>query len=203
MAKDYSVKPGDCITSIAFEHGFFWQTIWNDGANADLKSKRKDPNVLMEGDVVHIPDLRVRKASGATEKTHKFKLKGVPAKFKLRLMLDDQPRKGEPYRLNIDGQWLAGKTDQNGFLSHPLPPNAQSGTLIVGQGDAQDIYHLQFGGIDPLDTDDGLRGRLLNLGYGAEDLPGALRAFQQKEGLQVTGQVDDATRTKLKERSGQ
>jgi hypothetical protein len=203
MSEDLEVRQGDCISSIAFEHGFFWDTLWNHPNNADLKQKRKDPNVLMEGDVVHIPDLTPKVESGGTDQRHRFRLKGVPAKFKLRLMLDDRPRANEPYRLNIDGHWHEGTTDHDGCLKHPIPPNAQSGTLIVGKEESQDTYHLKFGSIDPLDSDEGIRGRLLDLGYGADDLAAGLRAFQQKEGLQPTGRADDATRAKLKERFGQ
>jgi hypothetical protein len=90
--EDYIVKDGDCVSSIAFNHGFFWETLWNSGHNAELKSKRKDPNILQEGDVVHIPELTLKDESCATEKRHEFKLKGVPAKLKLRLM---RPKKQE------------------------------------------------------------------------------------------------------------
>ena len=56
MAISYQVKEGDCLSSIAFEQGFFPDTIWNHSNNAVLKEKRKDPNVLMQGDVVFVPD---------------------------------------------------------------------------------------------------------------------------------------------------
>jgi len=82
----YEVQKGVCISSIAFNHGFFWKTLWKDGSNSQLKSKRKDPNILHEGDTVHIPDLALKEESGATEQRHRFKLKGVPAKLKLKLM---------------------------------------------------------------------------------------------------------------------
>jgi hypothetical protein len=91
MPEDYTVQQGDCISSIAFERGFFWQTLWNDAGNASLKSLRKDPNVLKEGDVVHIPDLTLKQESGATENRHTFKLKGVPAKFKIRVLKPPKP----------------------------------------------------------------------------------------------------------------
>ncbi|MEY2429487.1 MAG: hypothetical protein QOJ40_2372, partial [Verrucomicrobiota bacterium] len=49
MPEDYKVKDGDCLSSIAFSKGFFWETLWNHGDNSALKSKRKDPNVLSPG----------------------------------------------------------------------------------------------------------------------------------------------------------
>ena len=49
-----------------------------------------------------------------------------------------------------------------------------------------------------------MAGRLQDLGYSArKGLPGALRKFQKDKDLQVTGQVDTATRNKLKELFGQ
>src|SRR5271157_624781 len=117
MPEDYEVQAGDCMSSIAYEHGFFWQTLWNDSSNAELKAKRKNPNVLLPGDVVHIPDLTVKQESGATEQQHKFMLKAVPEK--LRMTLRDhkhQPRPNLDYIITIDGNSRRGCTDGNGEL---------------------------------------------------------------------------------------
>jgi N-acetylmuramoyl-L-alanine amidase len=95
MPVDYKVKSGDCISSVAFEHGFFWETLWNHSKNSDLKHKRKDPNILKTGDVVYVPDLTLKQESRATEKRHKFKVKGVPAKLQLRLMRPKQEKEEE------------------------------------------------------------------------------------------------------------
>ena len=94
MPEDYTVQTGDCISSIAFERGFFWETIWNHPKNADLKQKRVDPNILKEGDVVHVPDKELKEESCATDQKHQFKVKGVPAKLKLKLM--EPPKNDDP-----------------------------------------------------------------------------------------------------------
>jgi hypothetical protein len=204
MPTSYTVKNGDCISSIAFEHGFFPDTIWNHGDNAELKSKRKDPNVLMPGDVVFVPDKQINEISKPTEQEHRFRKKGVPAKLKVRVLKKGQPRKNEKYRLIIDGKVLEGSTDGDGFVEKPLPPNAREGKLILGEGERKDTFVFRFGHVDPLDTDEGVAGRLHNLGYSAAtDLPGALKKFQSDNGLEASGRVDEPTRSKLKEKFGQ
>jgi hypothetical protein len=204
MAKDYTVGPGDCISSIAFKSGFFWETLWNHGGNAALKSKRKDPNVLLDGDVVHIPDLTGKDESCATENRHKFKLKGVPAKLKIRVLFNNKPLKNKPYRLSIDGIWSKGTTDGDGVVASPLPPDAIEGRLIVGEEGQQQVYQLRFGCVAPLDADDGVAARLHDLGYPVkDDLHGVIKSFQADNSLPVTGEIDDATRSKLKEKFGQ
>ena len=86
MAKDYKVREGDCVSSSAAAHGFFWETIWNDPKNAELKKRRGDPNVILPGDLVHIKDKVDGGRPAATEQTHRFVRRGVPAILRLRLV---------------------------------------------------------------------------------------------------------------------
>ncbi len=102
MAERHTVSQGECIDSIALEHGFFAETIWLHPDNEELKALRKDPNVLQPGDVVVIPDLRPRTEARATEGTHRFKRKGVPGLVKLRFLrpkpqedADDESAEGD------------------------------------------------------------------------------------------------------------
>ena len=111
---EYKVKQGDCISSIAYRYGFFPDTIWNDPKNSELKQKRQDPNVLAPGDLVYIPDKRIREVSGATEQRHRFRKKGVPEKLVVQFKNNDEARANEAYVLDIDGQLTEGKTDGEG-----------------------------------------------------------------------------------------
>jgi hypothetical protein len=86
MPTRHEVQPGDCVTSLAHGAGFFPDTVWNDAENTDLRQKRKQMNLLEPGDVVVIPDLRVKEESGGTDATHRFRRKGVPAKLKLKVL---------------------------------------------------------------------------------------------------------------------
>lgn len=125
MPEDHIVTSGDCFSSLSFEHGFFWETLWNHGKNAELKSRRKDPNILKEGDVVHIPDLTLKEEQGATEQRHKFKLKGVPAKLKVRVM-----------RAKVEKEKQSSPSGGNGSAPGGLEAMAGSLTGAGGGGDA-------------------------------------------------------------------
>jgi N-acetylmuramoyl-L-alanine amidase len=198
---DYVVKEGDCILSIAQNYGFFWQTLWNDPQNASLKARRVDPNVLYPGDVVHIRDKEVKLEARPTEATHKFVKKGVPAMLRLQ-MLDrsQQPRANLNYTLVIDGDSRTGTTDAEGRIEEPILPNAQSAQLTIQDGDDAENYTIALGSVDPVSADSGAQQRLKNLGYSASggDWSAAIKAFQQQSGLTPSGQLDDATRAKLK-----
>jgi hypothetical protein len=201
---NYTVAQGDCLSSIGAKFGFAPDTLWNLGENAELKLKRKDPNVLYPGDVVFVPDLRVKEVSCATDQSHKFEKKGVPAKLRIRLLDDQQPRANIPYQLQIDGKSISGTTDGDGYIEQPLPPGAQTGRLIVGNGNTREVHDLAFGTVDPIDTDSGVNGRLRDLGFQTGADPSeAIKAFQQKHGMEVNGQMDDTTRQKLAEIFGQ
>jgi hypothetical protein len=199
----YTVQQGDCVSSIADQYGLLWKTVWNHPNNANLRQLRKDPNVLYPGDQLFVPDLTEKEVARPTDQRHKFVKKGDPAKLKIRLLDQDKPRVGVPYTLEIDGVLKSGVTDSGGFVRQPLPPGAQRGKLMVGDGPTKDVFELQFGALDPIETENGIRGRLISLGFGGDNLSEALKAFQQKEGLTVTGEADDATKSRLQERYGQ
>lgn len=229
---DYEVRPGDCISSIAKEHGFFWRTIWDDAANADLQQVRQDPNVLLPGDRVTIPEKQRKDESISAEMRHHFRRKGEPAKLRLRLLqgparIDadseqavqspgadaaDKPRTKVPYRLIVDGKTSEGKSDNDGWVICSIPGDAKRGTLILEPGTADEQrIELDLGHVAPLSEVRGVRQRLRNLGFDVEPhdsdemsprLKHAIRAFQAQNRLDATGKLDERTRQKLLEVHG-
>src|SRR6266513_1126451 len=201
---DYLVKQGDCMTSIAFEYGFLETTIWNHPQNSELKRKRKDRNILYPEDVVYIPDKQEKQESRVTEKRHRFRRKGLPAKLKIRLLRNEKPRANEKYLLEIDGKVFSGQTDAKGWIKQPIPPNATGGKLILNNGDEE--YPLALGSIDPIDEITGVQGRLQNLGFYSGEVDGemdpdteaAIKNFQAAKGLPATGEPDQQTKDALK-----
>ena len=208
----YVVKSGDCMASIAVEHNFLWETLWNLAENAALKESRQDPYVLLPGDQVFIPDLRLKEVPRATDAKHTFTKRGV--RERLRIVITDehdQPIAGQRYVLEVDRHLrFEGETKGDGSIEQPIPPNAWKGRLSVGEGDEQREYFVSLGRIDPVEEVSGAQGRLLNLGYydGPVDgrsnaqLTSALLFFQDKYRLAPSGENDDATQAKLKELFG-
>src|SRR5262245_39240855 len=125
MPIKYTAKAGDCISSIGFEHGLFAETLWDHPENQKLKELRKDMNTLHPGDTVSIPDLRVKEVSGASEQRHRFRRKGVPARFRVQMLNNDQPISRTQFVLDAGGQLQTGRTDNEGMIDVPISPDAR------------------------------------------------------------------------------
>ncbi|APR86026.1 Hypothetical protein A7982_11375 [Minicystis rosea] len=203
------VRQGECFGTIAARHGFAdWRAIYQHPENADLRKKRPDPNLLFPGDRVVVPEKEQKEISIATDRVHRIRVK-VPER-RLRVRVLDHERaayKGASYRVSFDGvPREEGKTDGDGLVDVIIPPGAESAELSIGEH----TWHLALGHLNPiLHTPDegvsGLKARLHNLGYdaGAIDEPldpesrAAIRWFQRDHGLDLTDQLDEATRAAI------
>lgn len=198
-----NVSPGDSVPSIAQDSGHFSDTIWNHPANAELKAKRKNPNILFPGDEITVPAIRLKDFSCATDARHSFKRRGIPAKLKIQLFLLGEPRANEDYTLILDDKIIRGKTDADGNIEAFIPPNCKGGVLKLNGG--KEEYPVRIGHLNPIDTVSGIKQRLNNLGYNCgdeteEETDAVLEAvlqFQKDNSLPETGEFDDATRAKL------
>lgn len=202
---DYTVKQGDCLSSIAQQTGHLWTTIWNHPSNSELKKIRKDPNVLLPGDQLFIPELATKKYDCATDACHTFELKTSPIKLRLQFFKEGKPRAQERFSIDIDGRAVAeGKLDQQGGLEVPISPNAEAAHVLVGDGQNATEHAFVLGGVDPITEVSGIQQRLRNLGFNCEPsgqldemTRSALSLFQRMNGLQTSGESDESTRNKL------
>jgi hypothetical protein len=195
---DYTVQQGDCMSSIAFENGFFWKTLWNLPQNADLRLKQ-EPR--------------------PTDAQHQFVKLGVPEKLNMKLLdYNHRPRPNVDYILVVDGVLRKGKTDGSGRITEPIPPNAKKGKLtfaappdVDGTGEPiptkpkKQVMTLQLGHLNPISVLSGLKARLANLGFYKgpidesldDQTKAAISAFQARQGIPVTGLADNATQQQL------
>lgn len=203
MSQRHVVRPGECISSIAFDHGFFPDTLWRHPENAKLSRLRKDKNVLMPGDVVFVPDLRPREESAATDRRHCFRRKGVPERLRVQLLDGGKPRAHAAFEVDIDGTRSLGSTDGQGRVDLAIPPNSR--TAIITLVATKESFHLRLGELDPLDETSGVQARLRNLGYYHGPVDGrlevqtveAILAFQIARGLELTGAIDEPMKQAL------
>jgi N-acetylmuramoyl-L-alanine amidase len=212
MPKNHKVKQGDCLSSIAKKYGFpDYKVIWDDGANAELKQKRKNPNLLFPGDIVVVPDLELKQVDKPTEQKHNFVLDKGTVKFQLIVKDDeDKPYANCKYDLKIDGKDFTGTTDGSGKIEQDIPADASNGEVAIyetkdGEECVITVFKLELGHLDPVEEATGVQARLNNLGFFCGKIDGivgpltqeALKAFQEKNGLSVTGAADQATKNKL------
>src|SRR6267142_2598068 len=190
----HPVKPGEHMARIAADEKVAsYRTLWDHASNKDLASKRKNPNILLPGDVVNLPNTAPKTASAPTEKVSKF-VAASKDQLDIRVVLLDennQPLKSLKCQFLEEGRETT--SDGSGMLERmEISPRFELGVL------------------DPLDTPSGLQARLNNLGYYAgeigyadEDqiaLKCAIEEFEKENGLKPAGDPASATmQNKLKD----
>jgi hypothetical protein len=199
----HTIAQGECMTMLAHKYGFVDPaTIYNDGANAELRKARPNMHVLFPGDVVAIPS-RTKQVACATGAVHQFRVKR-PTKKLVIVLLDGmgEPMSGIPYKLIVEGAEFEGTTGGDGKIEHVVDVRATKGALSlcgrppmsVGIGHLNPMDATQDGGVT------GVQARLRNLGYDPGQVDGragrrtraAVRRFQMDTGLQPTGEIDTA-----------
>jgi hypothetical protein len=206
-------QQGECITRIADRYGFRdYRTIYENAANADLRSKRPNAHLLHPGDVVVIPDKAKKEEICPTGRSYTFQTPSLTRV--LRLVLkdeEDNPLANMAYQLTCAGNVKSGSTDGDGKLEEEIPIRAEDAELECNGS----TWSLKIGHLNPLEDapDDGVSGcqaRLRNLGYDPGPIDGktgprteaAVRAFQVDYSLDVDGICGPQTRSKLKEVHG-
>jgi hypothetical protein len=205
MPKDLTIEEGNSLSKLGEEHGFACDTLWNHEQNAALREARTHPNVLLPGDVGHIPDRQPKSVPAVTGKRHCFRRRSIPARFRLQLFRGTKPMAGAEYALEADGVRYSGQTDAEGVIDVWISPGAANGVLTIGSGASAISRKLAFSHLHPVAVPTGLSQRLHNLGYlpsdaaSAEEMTFALRAFQGDAELTSSGEADAATVAKLEE----
>lgn len=213
--RKYNIRQGDTILKIAQKYRLPWEKIWDDPQNKELRDSREDdPDLLMPGDVIVIPEIETKKVDCATEKKHRFKAKVPKREFYLELIDSEGELLGDhTYKLKIEHQIFEGDCSEP--IDIDLPRSATSGELIIFTEDKIEIdkINLQFDHIDPfVEVDESvssIQARLNNLGYFSGAVDGklgelteqAVRRFQINNDMEVTGKCQDIIE-KLKELYG-
>lgn len=204
----HTVKQGDHISRIAEQYHFHdYHTIWDHPNNSALKQQRQNPNVLLPGDKLFIPDKQFKKEPCATAKKHRFQIKEQTVMLRLVLRdLNSEPIADTPCELEVEGKVYQLTTQADGMIEQLIPKTAASGRLSFRQF----VVPLKIGHLDPVEEISGWRARLNNLGYNAGNsddpadpqLLSAIEEFQIDYGLDVDGLCGPQTQARLSEVHG-
>ncbi len=211
MSRKHTVKQGECLSSIASHYGFGdWRAIYGHADNAEFRKLRPNPNLIYPGDILVIPDPKQRKEQRPTGQTHQFVLKRLRTLLRVEVHdEDDKPLAGKRFTLVAGSSTIEGQTDGDGVLEASVDPTLQEVELSVfAEGDETGpryVWEVKIGHLDPVEEVTGVQARLNNLGYYCGECDGklgpltetALRAFQDDQGLDPTGEADEPTRGKL------
>lgn len=210
MSRAHVVEQGEHLTQIALRYGVTdYCVVWDDPQNADLRLRRQNPNVLMPGDVVYIPDRQEKRELLPTGQRHRFRLSASPLKLCIVLKESDgQPLSGLACTLEIDDARFALTTGEDGRIEKEIEATAREGRLCVPDAGIEFPFHV--GHLDPVDATSGIAARLANLGYylapvdplDESELQAAVEEFQCDYGLTVDGICGPKTQAKLKDVHG-
>jgi N-acetylmuramoyl-L-alanine amidase len=206
----HTVEKGECFTSIARQYGFAdYHTLYDHPQNAPLKKKRPNPNMLLPGDEVFVPEHQPKDIPIPTDQPKTFVVKVPEAKLRVVVKDDqDKPASGKKYKLG--GQMSKeGTTDGSGMIEIDVTPDVDSLELSVWMKPDPDpprMFRLFVGQLGPIEEVAGVQARLANLGLyrgkvdgNVKSIERALLFFQKQNKLKETGEIDDATRRKLAE----
>jgi Putative peptidoglycan binding domain len=207
------VVQGEYLAKMAFVYGFDADQVWNDPKNADLKQKRPDPNVLAPGDVLQIPAAKKDGQPISKGTTNSYTVNVPKVKVELVFQDGDNPLAGEECAVkglgDPDPAAPALSTDGGGTLSLDVPVTTREFIVTFPKREGLRM-HFYLGDVDPASETTGVTQRLVNLGY----LPGyfdddpdqmddlvkkAVAAFQAENGMEPTGEIDDATQKALRD----
>lgn len=211
------VKQGQHLAWIAEQYGFsHHDAVWSHPDNAELKKKRKAPEILAPGDELTIPERGDKEVGCEAGKLHRFTVRTDRLELRVRVRdLAGRPRSGEACTLATGAEEAPLSTDGEGVVVKRIVRTQTRATLTIEGA----TFDLSIGELDPIDLDTGWQARLINLGYlepplrlppesGALDedsqreLRGAIEEFQCDHEMKPTGTMDAATLSRLREVHG-
>lgn len=211
------VKQGESLASIAFEYGFTWEKLWEYNKDTTLK-ERQNPNLLLPGDEVQIPDKKSdgQKIEGNTHTL--FRVQGCPTvSFKLQTEENDITGfSASADFYTADGLYasmdsITAEIESDGTFTMKVPLYATSADLTLQHLDYGKLrYKILLRQLDPIIDEDltidqrksAAIQRLSNLGYQCESdeqFDAAVKEFkiQHMEQSDPSSDFNESTWTKL------
>ncbi|MGA3124580.1 MAG: hypothetical protein ABSF69_27815 [Polyangiaceae bacterium] len=168
----YVVRKNDYLAKIAYKLGFDPDSVWNDASNDDLRKLRPDPNQLLAGDLLHIPDPGdnpppVHTLNIGTSNTF---VSPDPPTVTVNQTFEDgdaDTYTRKAYTITELPEQTGLSTGDDGTATFTVPVSLDQVTLVFT--DSGESWVIVVGGIDPVDSTSGMFKRLQNLHYIAVD----------------------------------
>jgi hypothetical protein len=216
----YVIRQGDSLATLTRRDGFDPDYVWSDATNDDLRALRGDPMVLAPCDILYLPEPRTPEATILLSGTdNHFQAAPVePLYARLRLVdASGAPLASQSFVIDDSSDSPTdGMTDEDGNLDLEIPYGVTN--LRIQLADADLDLVAQVAHLDPIAEPSGLQQRLAALGLvpslpaigdpdaaaivTAEYQAAALQTFQQQNGLDPTGLLDNVTQSALQDAHG-
>lgn len=133
MPSSHTIAEGDCCSSLAAAAGLLdHHAVYDHGDNAELKSRRPNPNMLVVGDVVSVPDVETKTVTAATTQRHRYVVTVRAVKLRLKIVdREGHPVSGKAWRLTFAGGQRDGALGGDGKIELELPATVSAATLTL------------------------------------------------------------------------
>lgn len=177
----HKVVAGDTVSSVAAFYGFTeWESkVWDAAENAQLKEQRINPNTLLPGDEVFIPELEQKQEARPVDDWHQFHVKRNKRTLRLKLQnADDTAIANRPYTIEPDASFRGTFVQKNqttspeGVIEEEIPHTLTKATLTLPDDNL--TVKLQIGFLRPLPASEPVEGPALDIGGALEGAKGAL-----------------------------
>lgn len=170
--REYVVKAGDRMSKIAHQHGYKDYQLLYLAQPDEFRKKRPNPEILMEGDVVILPDKIEEKHSAKDKKAHTYEEDTRLPEVRVALRLAGKPLANKSFGVVVDPPAASSgkppvtgmvKSDGDGKVAFHVEPAARKVLLIC----TQPIFsvELRLGELRPVAEAGGVEQRLDNLNY--------------------------------------
>lgn len=133
MARSHTIAEGDCCSSLAAAAGLMdHHAVYDHGDNAALKAARPNPNMLVVGDVVSVPDVETKTVDAATTRRHRYVVTTRAVKLRVKVLdREGNPLSGKAWRVTFPGGQRDGALGGDGKIEVELPATATAATLVL------------------------------------------------------------------------
>lgn len=178
---EYTVAEGDRMSKIAHEHGYKdYHALYMAQPEA-FRKKRPNPEILMPGDTIVLPEKVEEKHSAKDRKAHTYEEDTALPEVRVVLRVGDAPLAGKSFYVTPDPAVTGStgattgvvKSDGDGALKFHVEPGTKKVTLVCLDPAAPFTFVLRLGELRPIAEPGGVEQRLDNLGYRVPAAPPA------------------------------